>query len=616
MLLVVTAPEVAALIDAVDEHPTPGSYATAARALRDHGDALDPCSVALVASFTIDPLVPVLTVEAARAGFAVTPSVAPFDSIHQQLRDPTSECVRSEPDVVFVAQLLETAAPPLWNSFVALSPTEIAEFGEMVVAELVASVRRFRELSPADVVVHDFVLPSAPAFGIAEPMANPSQADVVRDLNRRLADALADIPGAGVLGFDRVCADVGYTRWRDDRMWDAALSPLTAEAARALARAQARYLRALRGRPAKCLVVDLDGTLWGGVVGEVGVGGIELGEAYPGRSYLRFQRALLALRDRGVLLAINSKNNSADVDDVFATHPDMLVRPEHFAATRVNWRPKPENMVAIAEELSIGLDSLVFFDDNPAERLAMRQALPEVTTIEVPADPSQHASVILGCGLFDRLVVTDEDRNRADMYRQQAARKDLERSAGSLEGYLASLEMKAEIGPVDELSFRRVLDLFGKTNQFNVTTPRYNAQELQALVDDESAAVFTVRVTDRFGDNGIVGVLILRVADRAVIDTLLLSCRVIGRTVETALLAVAVEWAAQRSLHDLDATFIATKKNGPAADVFARHGFQEIGTADADGASHWRLVLEDSKLSWPAEIERIPAEGVEEEGTG
>jgi FkbH-like protein len=171
------------------------------------------------------------------------------------------------------------------------------------------------------------------------------------------------------------------------------------------------------------------------------------------------------------------------------------------------------------------------------------------------------------------------------MYRQQAARKDLERSAGSLEGYLASLEMKAEIGPVDDLSFRRVLDLFGKTNQFNVTTPRYNAQELQALVDDESAAVFTVRVTDRFGDNGIVGVLILRAADRAVIDTLLLSCRVIGRTVETALLAVAVEWAAQRSLHDLDATFIATKKNGPAADVFARHGFQEIGTADADGAA-------------------------------
>jgi len=366
----------------------------------------------------------------------------------------------------------------------------------------------------------------------------------------------------------------------------------------------------LRGQPAKCLVLDLDGTLWGGVVGEVGVGGIDLGDAYPGRSYLRFQRALLGLRDRGVLLAINSKNNPADVDEVFASHPDMVLSPEDFAATRVNWQPKPENMVAIAEELSIGLDSLVFFDDNPAERLAMRQALPEVTTIEVPADPSQHASVILGCGLFDRLAVTDEDRNRAEMYRQQAARKDLERSTGSLEGYLASLEMQAELRPVDELSFRRVLDLLAKTNQFNVTTPRYNAQELQALVHDESAAVFTLRVTDRFGDNGIVGVLILRASDRAVIDTLLLSCRVIGRAVETALLAFAAEWAAQRSLAELDATFIATKKNGPAADVFARHGFQEIGTPGTDGASHWRLALEDSKLSWPAEIARIePTEG-------
>src|SRR5262245_12731580 len=612
MLLVMTAPEVAALIDAVDEHPTPGSYATAARALRDHRDALDACAVALVASFTIDPLVPVLTVEPARAGFAATASVAPFDSIHQQLRDPTSECVRSRPDVVFVAQLLETAAPPLWESFVALSPTEIAELGEMVLAELVASVRRFRELSSADVVVHDFALPSAPALGIAEPMASPSQTDVVRELNRRLAEALAKIPGASVLGFDRVCADVGYARWRDERMWDAALSPLTAEATRALARAQARYLRALRGEPAKCLVVDLDGTLWGGVVGEVGVGGIDLGDAYPGRSYLRFQRALLGLRDRGVLLAVNSKNNPDDVDEVFATHPGMVLQPQHFAAIRVNWQPKPENMVAIAEELSIGLDSLVFFDDSPAERLAMRHALPEVTTIEAPSDPSQHASVILACGLFDRLAITEEDRKRAEMYRQQAHRKDLERSAGSLEGYLASLEMKAEIRPVDELSFRRVLDLLAKTNQFNVTTPRYNAQELQRLVDDESAAVVTLRVTDRFGDNGIVGVLILRATDRAVIDTLLLSCRVIGRTVETALLAFAAEWAAQQSLPALHATFIATKKNGPAADVFARHGFQEIGTTAGDGATHWTLVLEDSKLSWPAEIERITAEGEEE----
>jgi FkbH-like protein len=186
-----------------------------------------------------------------------------------------------------------------------------------------------------------------------------------------------------------------------------------------------------------------------------------------------------------------------------------------------------------------------------------------------------------------------------------------------LEGYLASLKMKAEIRPIDELSFRRVLDLFGKTNQFNVTTPRYNAQDLQAFVDDDSAAVFTIRVTDRFGDNGIVGVLILRAAERAVIDTLLLSCRVIGRAVETALLAFAAEWAAQRSLHELDAMFIATKKNGPAADVFARHGFQEIGTAGADGASHWRLVVEDSKLSWPAEIERVPDQTEQKrKGTG
>jgi FkbH-like protein len=517
------------------------------------------------------------------------------------LLDPGSGCLSHQPDVVFVAQLLCDVCPPLADDFLALGGARVEQYVTEIVSDAAATLRAFRQLSQATVVVHNFALPPYPPLGIYEVMEPGSQTSVIRQLNRRLADAVRTIPGVYVLDYDRLCADAGYRNWQSDKMWYLGRAPLSAQALPALARAQAAFIQASAGRQRKCLVLDLDNTLWGGTVGEDGVAGIKLGRTYPGNAFRHFQEAVLQLHRRGVLLAINSKNNRADVEEVFRSHPDMVLKEEHFASVRSNWSAKPENMVEIASELDIGLDALVFFDDNPAERALMRQALPEVLTLEVPPDPLKYAEVLLESGAFERLSFTREDRRRGEMYREQLARASLRQSAASLQDFLSSLKMEVSIRPVDQFAFPRVLDLIGKTNQFNLTTRRHSAARLAEVIADPSWDALYLRVADRFGDNGIVGAAVLQFQNGAAhIDTFLLSCRVIGRTLETALLSFLVGLARGRGATVLEGEFIPTAKNAPAAEFFARHGFERAGRTGT--GSRWRLNLSDVSFQWPGYI--------------
>jgi len=409
------------ILRSVDERPTLAAYARAARELRSSGEQLQPVKVSLLSTFTVDPLLPYLGVEAARRGFAADIYLGPFGAVGQELLDPGSGCLSHQPDVVFVAQLLSDVCPPLANDFLALSEESVEQYVTEIVSEAAATLRVFRQLSQATVVVHNFALPRHPPLGIYEVMEPRSQTSVIRELNWLLADAVRTIPGVYVLDYDRLCAGAGYRNWQSDKMWYLGRAPLSALALPALARAQAAFIQASSGARRKCLVLDLDNTLWGGTVGEDGVAGIKLGHTYPGNAFRHFQETVLQLHRRGVLLAINSKNNRDDVEGVFRSHPDMVLKEEHFASSRSNWRAKPDNMVEIASDLDIGLDALVFFDDNPAERALMRQALPEVLTLEVPPDPLQYAEVLLESGAFERLSFTREDRRRGEMYRGQAA---------------------------------------------------------------------------------------------------------------------------------------------------------------------------------------------------
>jgi FkbH-like protein len=279
----------------------------------------------------------------------------------------------------------------------------------------------------------------------------------------------------------------------------------------------------------------------------------------------------------------------------------MVLKAEHFSAMRVNWRDKAGNLQDIARELNLGVSSLVFFDDSAAECALVRELLPEVLTIQAPPEPLEYGNALLRSGAFERMTLTAEDRHRAGTYRQQAERERSLRSAGSLEDFLERLEMEADIRPVDSFTLPRAGELTHKTNQFNLTTRRYSAAALAESLGTPDRAAFTLRLSDRFGDNGIVGLAILHVdGDIARIEVLLLSCRVIGRGAETALLSFLLTWARQRQIRALEGEFIPTPKNAPAADCYARHGFVQVGTSAA--GTTWRLSTNDADIPWPATI--------------
>jgi FkbH-like protein len=588
------------ILDVLDRAATPAAYAKAARAIQRR-ESYQRVRIALLSSFTVDPLRPYLEVEVARQGLAADVYVAPFNTVAQELLDASSGCAKRAAEVVFVAQRLVDVCQPLAVDFLSLSTENIQTLAGRIVTDAVGMVEGFRRHSSAAVVVHNFALPRYAGLGIHEAMAASSQTGMIRALNTSLTAALTTIPGVWVLDYDRVAATVGYRHADNEKLDYLGRAPLSAPTLPELARVQAAFVQAILGRHAKCLVLDLDETLWGGVLGEAGPSGILIGDEYPGSVYRDFQRALRQLNRRGILLAINSKNNASDVEEAFRARPEMVLQLDHFAARRVNWQDKPANMREIADELNIGLDSLVFFDDNPAERARMRAVLPHVRTLEVPADPLGYVQTLDQSRAFDSLNFTDEDRRRGQMYRAQADRISLERSATSLEEFLQSLEMSVSVRAADESTLPRVTDLVQKTNQFNMTTRRHPAAALARMAADSRFGVLYLRLRDRFGDQGIVGVAVLeQQGSTAVIDTFLMSCRVIGRNVETAMLSAITEWAALRHLTALEGDVVRTTKNTPARDVYQRHGFSEVFSAG--GSARWRLPLDRAGVAPPPHI--------------
>jgi FkbH-like protein len=342
----------------------------------------------------------------------------------------------------------------------------------------------------------------------------------------------------------------------------------------------------------------LDNTLWGGVIGEDGMEGIKLGAEYPGADFQALQRAMLDLYHRGIILAVNSKNNEADAMAAIGAHPGMILRPRHFAALRINWQDKAQNLREIAAELNIGLDAIAFLDDNPVECSRVRQELPEVTVIELPKDSKDYAATLRNCAVFERLTFSAEDRERGRHYAEQRQRAELQTRATSIEDFYNSLRQEVEIEPVTPITLTRAAQLTQKTNQFNLTTRRYSEQRIAEMARSNEWRAYTAHVKDRFGDHGLVGVMIAKAGgDVWEIDTFLLSCRVIGRTVETALLAFLADEARAAGARQLQGWFLPTKKNAPAKSFYADHGFQSIGE-NGDG-NLYSLNLQKSQLVYP-----------------
>ena len=551
--------------------------------------------LAILRSFTVEPLIPLVKAGAGLRGLSLDVYVGGFNAVATELLDPTSGLYAFAPDVVLLARQARDVSPLFWSRFPDASSDDVANERTRLLAELASWITALRRHSQAPLIVPTLEAPPWVQAGVLDAQHAGSQAEAIALVNQGIGEVARQHAGVYVLDYDALVARHGRHRWYDERKWLAMRMPLAADALNALADAYVRYLIPLAGLGAKVVVVDLDNTLWGGILGEEGAASLQLGPEYPGAAYLALQQALLDLQRRGLLLAIASKNDEADALDVLATHPAMRLRPEHFSAWRINWNDKAQSLREIAAELNVGLDALAFLDDNPAERALVRRALPDVRVIDLPDEPLAYAQAVRREPAFERLTLSAEDRERTRYYREARERQVLATHSDSLEDYLQSLGMAARIERATPATQARVAQLTQKTNQFNLTTQRYSEPEIVTRQADPAWRIYTLQLADRFGDHGLVGVaMVRRDADTWEIEAFLLSCRVIGRTAETALLAHLAAEARLAGAARLQGWFRPTAKNAPASGFYRDHGFHVV--TEAGGASLWGYDLHGDPL--------------------
>jgi FkbH-like protein len=549
---------------------------------------LTPLRLAILRDMTIEPLIPALQAELARAGFVAEVRVGDFDTIGRDARTGGGPLDGFEPDLVLILRWLEQTAPDLATGFLGLEPVQVRAAIDDVAGRVRAELVAIRSRTRAPILINTFPLPDVTTLGVLDAQIETGHRRAIEDLNRALLEVAHGVPDVLLVDVARLVGRIGSRTAIDERAWQSSRAPMARPLLIALSAEIATFARAVGGRVRKCLVLDCDGTLWGGIVGEDGLSGILLDLAYPGSAFVAFQREILNLRRRGVLLAISSKNNEDDVLEVLRDHPHMQIRPEHLAAWRIDWQDKATNLESIAAELNIGLDSLVFVDDSQFECDLVRRRLPEVAVLHLGGDPSSYATQLTEAGFFDSLAFSADDRARADLYGVERDRAARRASASSLEEYLVDLDMVARIGPPKPVEIGRVAQLTQKTNQFNLTTVRYTEGDIARLVEDSGADVHALRLRDRFADLGLVGVAVVRrEGKRATIESLLMSCRVLGRGAEDAFLAHVAASAAAKGARVLTGSFVPTSKNAQVASFYPDRGFRPTD----DNATSWELEL-------------------------
>jgi FkbH-like protein len=536
--------------------------------------------LALLGSSTLTHLIAGIRVGALRRGIWVDVYEGPYGMYRQELQDPTSGLHAFKPDVL----LLSLDAHHLVGAEGATVEHALSAMSECW---------QLAKQTLGCTVIQQAILPVfRPILGNNEHRYPRSPLTRVTKLNESLR-TLADEQGTHVLAVDTVAARDGIAEWHDEGLWHRSKQEIHPRVLDVYGDEVARLLAAIRGRSYKCLVLDLDNTLWGGVIGDDGLAGIVIGQGTGvGEAHLAFQRYALELSQRGVLLAVCSKNDEASALEAFDRHPEMLLRREQISCFVANWEDKASNLRQIAQRLNISTDSLVFADDNPFERNLIRQELPEVAVPELPEDPAGFAACVAAAGYFEGLSITNEDQERVNQYRANAEREQLRESTTDMPAYLQSLRMELHCSPFDPIGLPRIVQLINKTNQYNLMTRRYTDTEVQAVMVDPSALHLQFRLQDRFGDNGVIALVIgkLDAERKLVIDTWLMSCRVLGREVESATLNVVARRAAAMGATDLIGSFRPTPKNEMVRDHYPKLGFDDLGKQG--GETRWALPLD------------------------
>ncbi len=567
-----------------------------------------PFKAAFLRAFTVEPLLPIMKAAAMVSGINLQVEIGNFNTYNQEILDGESWLYRYQPNVIIFAVQCRDLLPEIWQRAAELNQSEMRALVQSTLEDIQTKLDTIRKQLNSAILLPTLDTPLYPATGILDSQLEYGQQAAIEAFNQGLHEIARNNASVYVIDVRELGAKFGKDRWYDERKWNMARLPFSADAIPKLAMEYMKFIHVLSGRLSKVIAVDLDNTLWGGIIGEDGMEGIQVGSSSRGEAFQLLQRALLDCYNRGIVLAICSKNNPQDAMEVIEKHPEMLLRPQHFAALRINWEDKAKNLREIAEELNLGIDSIAFLDDNPVERERVASEVPEVQVIELPDDPWQYATIVRECPFFQRLALSSEDKERGRYYAEERQRRDIQRSATSMEDFYRSLAMEAEVAEADAKSLARVAQLTQKTNQFNLTTRRYTEQQVLEFTRDPKYRVYYLKSRDRFGDNGIVGVAISVLhGNICEIDTFLMSCRVIGRTLEKAMLSQIAQDASSTGARCVEGWYIPTAKNAPAKDFYSFNGFTAV-EHKKDGRILWRCNLDKQNLEWPEWVVKLSGE--------
>lgn len=544
--------------------------------------------VAITGHGTLNMVIPPLTAELARHGLLLQPTLSDYDNYVFDLSDADSGLYRSEPDIVLLVLdpmvIFDEVASP-WD----LRAVQQVLADKLRLVEWLATT--VETTCKATLVVNTIPLPRRLTAQLVDYRSRAGLGAAWRRTNAQLLELSERHPSVVVVDLDPLLAEgIPAEDIRLATYTKVYLSPaLLARYAREIS----HLARHLTGRTKKALALDLDNTLWGGILGDDGVDGIEVAESYRGEAFRAFQKVVKQLGSQGVLLTAISKNDPEPVQAVLRAHPDMTVREDDFVQITANWQPKPENLKHIAAQLNIKSDSFVFVDDSPYECGLMRHVMPEVRTIRVDTEPALHIQRLLDDGWFDVRELTVEDRQRSSLYRDERARSDFLQKFESLDEYLRELQVEVSLYRAGAADVNRVSQITLRTNQFNLTTMRLQPTDIEALIADPDAQVLAIRARDRFGDNGTVGTMIVRrTGVTAQIENFLLSCRVFSRGIEQACLSAVLAHLRDDGCESVAAAYRPTAKNATVKDLYTRYGFDVVAD-DPNGVVTYKHALRD-----------------------
>jgi FkbH-like protein len=550
---------------------------------------LKPFSLGIVSNATTSFIVPALVATAARYGFSLTVHEAPYGQVMQVALGKVEAFENVVMDAILIA--IDCKGLPIQSNTPAFSKDTDTVNSSLNYLNTICT--QLKEKYGAPCIIQTSAQEPESFFGSFDIQVNNTSRQFINTFNSALVNEVA-ARGDFLLDVAAIAETVGLANWHDPVMHLMARLPFAQKLVPFYAEQVCRIIAAMSGKARRALILDLDNTLWGGVIGDDGLNGIELSPGDTvGEAYLAVQNTVLKLHQRGIVLAVCSKNNDTTARIPFREHPDMLLKESHIAVFQANWEDKVPNIKLIAKTLNLGLESIVFLDDNPVERDRIRYSLPEVAVPELPKDPAYYPRTLLAAGYFEAVYFSDEDRNRVVDYQANAKRVALRETATDLNAYLKTLQMTAVLRPFDENGIKRIVQLISKTNQFNLTTYRHNETQVRDFMKNGQYLTLQVRLADTFGDNGMVSVVICKKnTEKWFIDTWLMSCRVLNRRLEETVFYEIVKAAKLEGAKKITGVYIPTERNEIVRDHYLKLGFEVLNT-DTSGATTWSTSIDN-----------------------